>query len=118
MRSALHTWDHHAWQRYSERWSVTQQRLQTERGLNLLSEIIGRPVDCSAVAGWHCDQQTIVAKQMLGLRYNSDCFGHRLFRPRLADGAAGTPQIPVTLPTYDEVIGRDSNTTVCVLFHR
>lgn len=102
----LHAWDHHAWQSRSDRWTVAQQRIETERGLSRLKEIVGKAIDCAAAAGWRADQNTIDAKEALALRYNSDCRGERLFRPRLANGAAGTPQIPVTLPTFDEVIGR------------
>jgi undecaprenyl phosphate-alpha-L-ara4FN deformylase len=101
----LHAWDHHAWQSHSLHWSVEQQREQTNLGLTRLSDIIGRRVDCSAVAGWRCDQRTIEAKQSLALRYNSDCRGREIFRPRLANNQAGIPQVPVTLPTFDEVIG-------------
>ena len=101
----LHAWDHHAWQSHSSDWSIEQQREQTNLGLARLSDIIGRRVDCSAVAGWRCDQRTIEAKQRLSLRYNSDCRGVEIFRPRLANNQAGIPQVPVTLPTFDEVIG-------------
>ena len=99
----LHAWDHHAWQCNAGRWDARELAVDIERGVKTLQDILGAAVECSAAAGWRADQRVIEAKEAFGFRYNSDCRGHSLFRPRLADGHLGAPQVPVDLPTYDEV---------------
>jgi undecaprenyl phosphate-alpha-L-ara4FN deformylase len=102
----LHAWDHYRWQTQLERLSGADIRAEIRRGLEALQAIVGHPVTCSAAAGWKCNETVLREKDTCAFRYNSDCRGRSIFRP-VVDGVECTVQIPVTLPTYDELIGRD-----------
>jgi len=105
----LHAWDHYSWQMHIDRYSQATQARHIQLGFDKLGDILGCPPQCSATAGWRSNDATLLAKQAFPFAYNSDCRGSAAFRPVVA-GQALTPQIPVTLPTYDEIIGRDGVT--------
>ncbi|MCG9662087.1 putative 4-deoxy-4-formamido-L-arabinose-phosphoundecaprenol deformylase ArnD [Vibrio mediterranei] len=99
----LHAWDHHKWQMKTDTMSPEELRSEISKGYNMLKDITGRDLPCSAVAGWRCTDQTLVEKDAFPFKYNSDCRGDSIFSP----GEGMAPQIPVTLPTYDELVGQD-----------
>jgi len=101
----LHAWDHHKWQKQVEHMSGAQSRAEIQKGYDSLQSITHAKPACSAAAGWKCTEQVLLEKQAFDFRYNSDCRGHSIFRP-VVNNQHCAPQIPVTLPTYDEVIGR------------
>ena len=103
----LHAWDHHAWQSRADAFDPEFIRSELRLGVELLGEILGHAPTCSAAPGWRCDEQVLLAKERFPFRYNSDCRGTRPFYPVVAGRTLAQPQIPVSLPTYDEVIGRD-----------
>lgn len=105
----LHAWDHHRWQVAARRMTPAALHAELARGAEAFAAALGRPPDCSAAAGWVCDERILAAKEAFGFRYNSDCRGSGVFVPNVG-GRDCAPQVPTTLPTYDEVIGRDGLT--------
>ncbi|MBU0965241.1 MAG: 4-deoxy-4-formamido-L-arabinose-phosphoundecaprenol deformylase [Proteobacteria bacterium] len=103
----LHAWDHHRWQ--TKIADLSQQEVQQDikLGMHLLAEIIERPVDCSAAPAWRITTAALKARASLPGRYHSDCRGHSIFYPLTDGGPLSQPQIPATLPTYDELIGKN-----------
>ena len=101
----IHAWDHHKWQAKLDDMSPEELAKETEWGVSALSEILGYSPVCSASAGWRCNDTVLSIKEDYNMSYHSDCRGSGIFRP-FVDGRPLTPQIPVTLPTYDELIGR------------
>jgi undecaprenyl phosphate-alpha-L-ara4FN deformylase len=78
-----------------------------DRGVALLTGILGRQPTCSAVPAWKCNDLVLLEKAKFPFSYNSDCRGEEIFSPLVRGKALPQPQIPVTLPTYDEVIGHN-----------
>lgn len=106
----VHAWDHRYWQAKSDRMTPEQGFAHVKRAFDELLRITGEPPTCSASPGWRCTEQLILCKEALPFRYNSDCRGDSIFLP-VVDGRVLTqPQIPLNLPTYDEVYGRNGIT--------
>jgi undecaprenyl phosphate-alpha-L-ara4FN deformylase len=101
----LHAWDHQRWQ--SKITGMDQKTLSLElaRGVEMLAGIIGRFPSCSAAPAWRITPAALAARAEFPFRYNSDCRGHSPFYPLMAGKRFDQPQIPTTLPTYDELIG-------------
>jgi len=106
----LHAWDHHAWQTHIDGMDDDAIYQELKKGYDLLQKIVGKPPTCSAVPGWKCNEAVLLAKNRFPFDYNSDCRGTSIFRPIIDGCELLQPQIPITLPTYDEVVGRNGVT--------
>lgn len=103
----LHAWDHQKWQSGIDRMTPEQLQLQIKKGYDELTRILNAPPVASAVPGWRCNDKTLLLKEQFKFHHNSDCRGNSVFIPVVDKAVLKTPQIPVTLPTYDEVVGRN-----------
>lgn len=106
----LHAWDHHAWQTSIEAMDRETIRRMIVRGVESLSEICGQTPVGFASPGWRCIDRVLEEVSRQGFTYSSDCRGQRIFLPECGKRVLDLPQVPVTLPTYDEIVGRDGTT--------
>jgi undecaprenyl phosphate-alpha-L-ara4FN deformylase len=102
----LHAWDHHRWQRALERMQPAAIAHELSLGFEMLTSCAGEAPTCSAAPGWVCNDAALLAKLAFPFRYNSDCRGESAFRPLVRGERLAQAQIPTTLPTFDEAVGR------------
>jgi undecaprenyl phosphate-alpha-L-ara4FN deformylase len=103
----LHTFDHVRWQDTVAGADAAWTRREFERGLAAFRRVFGFLPESHAAAGWQINAHGLELEREYGLKYASDTRGGAPFYPLLADGASSCPQIPTTLPTFDELLGRD-----------
>ncbi len=103
----LHAWDHYRWQTHIESMGEEEIRRQLVQGVEVIRECTGTSPVCSAAPAWRITERALLEKAKLGFRYNSDCRGSSFFYPVVKGKALSQPQIPTTLPTFDEVLGRE-----------
>ena len=103
----LHSYDHVRWQdgvaAAGERWT----RTEFERGLEAFERVFGFLPQSHAAAGWQINDSALGLEQEHGLLYASDTRGRTPFLPALAAPGRTCPQLPTTLPTFDELLGLD-----------
>jgi undecaprenyl phosphate-alpha-L-ara4FN deformylase len=103
----LHTYDHVRWQDYVAGATAAWTRAEFERGLTAFERVFGFAPQSHAAAGWQINAHGLELEREYGLRYASDTRGGAPFFPVLAQGISTCPQLPTTLPTFDEILGLD-----------
>ncbi len=103
----FHAWDHHKAQAKLMSMSEAEMADEIDRGLAFLAGVTGGIVHTSAAPGWRTNARLLEVKMRYPFKYNSDCRGTHPFYPVVNGKRLEQLQIPVTLPTYDEALGRD-----------
>jgi undecaprenyl phosphate-alpha-L-ara4FN deformylase len=103
----LHTYDHVRWQDYVATADAEWTRAEFEKGVHAFRRIFGFLPESHAAAGWQINQHALELEREYGMRYASDTRGGGAFLPELPGGPSTCPQLPTTLPTFDELLGRE-----------
>jgi len=103
----IHCYDHVRWQDFVARRDAAWTRWEMTRAMQAFQEVFGQRAEVHGAAGWQVNAHALALEQMLGFRYASDTRGRAPFYPVLGGIASACMQIPTTLPTLDELIGRD-----------
>lgn len=102
----IHAYDHQKWQDGVIRMSEEQITAEFQKALNEFQRIFGVPATTAAAPGWQANEKTLAVYDRANLLYASDTRGISPFTPKIGDKIYKTLQIPTTLPTLDELLGR------------
>lgn len=106
--TGVHCWDHVRWQDGVARADAAWTNVELDRACARYVEVFGAAPRVHGAAGWQMNAHAFAAELRHGFEVASDCRGRSPFLPVDAAGAVvGPPQWPTTLPTFDELIGRD-----------
>jgi peptidoglycan/xylan/chitin deacetylase (PgdA/CDA1 family) len=117
----LHTYDHVRWQDHVATADEAWTRAEFERGIRAFERVFGAPPGTHAAAGWQMNAFALELEREFKMRYASDTRGESPFFPLLRDGVSPCMQLPTTLPTFDELLGRegvDEKNIARVVFER
>lgn len=102
----IHCYDHIKWQDGLA--IMTKEEVFEEFGKarKAFEDVFGLPAKTAGAAGWQANEKSLAAYDAAELLYASDTRGEYPFFPAAHGSIYKTLQIPTTLPTLDELIGR------------
>jgi undecaprenyl phosphate-alpha-L-ara4FN deformylase len=103
----VHGYDHVRWQDHLD--DIGDRGVRNELGdaFEVYRAIIGEPSKSFAAPGWRTNDAASIALDTMHLNYRSDTRGTAPYRCVVNGKVLTTPEIPTTLPTLDEVMGRE-----------
>jgi peptidoglycan/xylan/chitin deacetylase (PgdA/CDA1 family) len=101
-----HGYDHVRWQDRVHRLAPARLRDDLAAAARAFETAVGVRAEASAAPGWRTTGEALQIQDEFGYRYASDVRGATPFRPMVGGGPLRTIQIPTTMPTMDELLGR------------
>jgi peptidoglycan/xylan/chitin deacetylase (PgdA/CDA1 family) len=102
----IHCNNHYRWQDHLNRMDLASVRGEFESARREFVRIFGEEALAAGAAGWQSNALSRAVYDEAGLLYSSDTRGTHPFFPRIGAVVFRTLEIPSTLPTLDELMGR------------
>jgi peptidoglycan/xylan/chitin deacetylase (PgdA/CDA1 family) len=104
--TGIHCWDHVFWQ--DKLFELSDERVMAEfqKAMDAYEDVFGVRARTAGAAGWQANAASLAAYDAAGLDYATDARGRTPFFPTVDGKRFKTLQIPTTLPTLDELMGR------------
>lgn len=103
---AVHGYDHVLWQDHIDSLGERGIRAELNDAFEAYRSIMAESPRAFAAPGWRTNGVALRALDEMGLNYRSDTRGRTPFRCMVDGRVLTTPEIPSTVPTLDEVMGR------------
>jgi undecaprenyl phosphate-alpha-L-ara4FN deformylase len=102
----IHCYDHIRWQDGLAKMTQTEVHAEFAKARTEFQRVFKFSAKTAGAAGWQANALSLKAYDDAQLLYGSDVRGSYPFLPRVGDVVFKTLQVPTTLPTLDELIGR------------
>jgi undecaprenyl phosphate-alpha-L-ara4FN deformylase len=102
----IHCNNHYRWQDYLQTLPIEEIRSEFEAARSEFRRIFGVDARAAGAPGWQSNARSRQVYDEAKLLYSSDTRGMSPFFPRVEGRIFSTLEIPSTLPTLDELMGR------------
>jgi len=113
----IHCWDHFQWQDYLHKMRLEQIQDQFVKAAGAFELIFGEPAKCAGAPGWQSNALSLEVYDAANLLWGSDArwatpwpegeLPPTAFFPRFGETTFETLHFSTTLPTLDELLGRE-----------
>jgi peptidoglycan/xylan/chitin deacetylase (PgdA/CDA1 family) len=102
----VHGWDHRRWQDKLAKYDPAKLREEFSQMIEAYRSILGAAPASFAAPAWLLSRDLFDLEQQAGFAFASDTRGPSPFLPVFEGKEGSLPQLPVTLATLDECLGR------------
>jgi peptidoglycan/xylan/chitin deacetylase (PgdA/CDA1 family) len=113
----IHCYNHYRWQDHLEGMDIAAVRAEFALARGEFARIFGLQARTAGAAGWQSNALSREVYDEAGLLYSSDTRGTHPYLPRIGSRVFRTLEIPSTLPTLDELMGRPGFPDSAIPFH-